>query len=96
MSIRQQLGTLLWQHGVANDALLDALDWKFKKLQAENDRLREAGDKLFWSAKEFVDDWKKGDFSLSTIAALDAQSLDDALGQYSIASALLAKEATDG
>ena len=42
MSIRQQLGQLLWQHGVENDALLDALDWKMRKIMDERDRLREA------------------------------------------------------
>jgi len=42
MGIRQQLGQLLWQHGVENDALLDALDWKMRKIMDERDRLREA------------------------------------------------------
>jgi C4-dicarboxylate-specific signal transduction histidine kinase len=43
------LGDLLRFHGVENDELLDALDWKYRriederaKLRAENDRLREA------------------------------------------------------
>lgn len=35
--------------------------------------------RVAWAAKEFIDDWKKGDFSLSPLAALDAQSLDAAL-----------------
>jgi len=31
------------------------------------------------AAREFCEDWKKGDFSLSTLAAFDAQSIVDAL-----------------
>ena len=41
------------------------------------------------AAKEFCDDWKKGDFSLSTLAALDAQSLTEALEALSDARAAL-------
>jgi hypothetical protein len=86
------LSDLLRFYGVDNKELLDALDWKYKKIYTEKemairerDKFREASDKLFWSGKEFIDDWKKGDFSLSTLAAADAQSLDDALARYSIA-----------
>jgi len=39
--------------------------------------------RVAWAAKEFIDDWKKGYFSLSTLAALDAQSLDNALTDLS-------------
>jgi hypothetical protein len=53
--------------------------------KAATEREREHSTKLFWAAKEFIDDWKKGDFSLSTLAALDAQSLDDALATFSAA-----------
>jgi chromosome segregation ATPase len=30
----------MWQHGVEQETLLDALDWKFKKIADERDRLR--------------------------------------------------------
>ena len=58
MGLREQLKTLMWQHGVEQEDLLDALHWKVRKLmddrryqytaaqyerlQAEIDRLREA------------------------------------------------------
>ena len=42
MGLRDQLKTLMWQHGVEQETLLDALDWKFKKIADERDRLREA------------------------------------------------------
>jgi hypothetical protein len=32
----------MWQHGVEQETLLDALDWKLKKIADERDRLREA------------------------------------------------------
>ena len=41
MGLRDQLRTLMWQHGVEQETLLDALDWKFKKIADECDRLRE-------------------------------------------------------
>lgn len=53
-----------------------------RAFMAVREQEREHSAKLFWAAKEFIDDWKKGDFSLSTLAALDAQSLDDALTVY--------------
>jgi hypothetical protein len=40
MGLRDQLKTLMWQHGVEQETLLDALDWKFKKIADERDRLR--------------------------------------------------------
>ncbi len=77
-----------------------AMDDEWQKTVAsalESVRWPEVADKLFWSAKEFIDDWKKGDFSLSTLAALDAQSLDDALVRYSEArrSALVSAPAAE-
>jgi len=36
------LGDLLRFHGVENDELLDALDWKFRKMEAERGLTREA------------------------------------------------------
>lgn len=35
--------------------------------------------RVAYAAREFCEDWKKGDFSLSTLAALDAQSIVAAL-----------------
>ncbi|MDQ0996929.1 hypothetical protein QFZ34_002111 [Phyllobacterium ifriqiyense] len=61
--IREQMGTTLAHQPVT-------AGWE---------KEREALMKVAWAAKEFIDDWTKGDFSLSTLAALDAQSLDDAL-----------------
>jgi hypothetical protein len=43
--------------------------------------LRERVDVAVW---EFLSDWKKGDFSLSTLAALDAQSIAEAFDAYRI------------
>ena len=40
MGLRDQLRTLMWQHGVEQETLLDALDWKFKKIADERDSLR--------------------------------------------------------
>lgn len=45
--------------------------------------------RVAYAAKEFCDDWKKGDFSLPTLAALDAQSLAGALEALSDATAAL-------
>lgn len=59
-----------------------------KLLSDEQDKNFEAGrqlkaaDKLHMAACEFVKDWRKGDFSLSSLARHDANSLADYAGRY--------------
>lgn len=40
------------------------------------------GDDLYRSAIEFVQDWRKGDFSLCSLAECDAKSLEEACRRY--------------
>jgi hypothetical protein len=43
-----------------------------------------ASDSLFVAAAEFVSDWRKGDFTLSELAACDARSLEEKVHQYAV------------
>jgi hypothetical protein len=64
----------------ALDAYEDLLR-RYKRLEAERDALLN----VFVEAKEFVEDWRKGDFDLPTLAEFDAQSLEQALVKASAA-----------
>jgi hypothetical protein len=45
-------------------------------------RQLKAADKMHIAACEFVNDWRKGDFSLSSLARCDANSLADYASRY--------------
>jgi hypothetical protein len=46
MNTREQLGDLLRRHGVDDDALLDALKWKFRKIYTEKEMALRERDKV--------------------------------------------------
>jgi cell division septum initiation protein DivIVA len=57
---RQTLHNLLWNYGVENAELLDALAWKFAKLMDEHDAVREERDKLRAELKKLKGDaWEE-------------------------------------
>jgi hypothetical protein len=57
-----------------------------QKVITRDELLREA-EQLFVHAKEFVQDWRKGDFELSRLASCDAASLEEACIKYAAAMA---------
>jgi cell division septum initiation protein DivIVA len=57
---RQTLHNLLFNHGVENNELLDALAWKFAKLMDEHDVVREERDRLREELKALKgDEWEE-------------------------------------
>jgi len=77
------LSDLLRFHGVENDELLDALDWKYRKIEAERAKLREENDRLRELFKKYMNHvyaaegstfmpFKYDGFSAEEMAALEA------------------------
>jgi cell division septum initiation protein DivIVA len=59
---RQTLHNLLWNYGVENNELLDALAWKFAKLMDEHDVVREERDRLREELKALKGDaWEEAE-----------------------------------
>jgi hypothetical protein len=56
--IRETLATLLYNHGVENAELLDALEWKFKKIYTEKDMAIRERDRLREDRDTFMEGYK--------------------------------------
>lgn len=63
-----------------------------EKAEAEAARLRAEDERVRVVFFEFIQDWKKGDFSLSTLAALDVQAIQDVYERIEAERAALAQE----